>query len=53
MEAAIARDADALCKLIDAHFRETTKLILDSGFAGPAPAGRRKRSRLERSPGLA
>ena len=27
MEAAIARDADALCKLIDAHFRETTTLI--------------------------
>jgi hypothetical protein len=37
MEAAIARDADALCKLIDAHFRETTKLILDSGFADCSP----------------
>ena len=34
MQAALARDADALCRLTDAHFRETTRLILDSGFAG-------------------
>jgi GntR family carbon starvation induced transcriptional regulator len=33
MEAALARDADALCSLIEAHFRETTNIILDSGFA--------------------
>ena len=52
-EAAMARDADALCRLTEAHFRETTRLILDSGFAGPGPAGRRKQSRVERSPGLA
>jgi DNA-binding GntR family transcriptional regulator len=33
MEAAMARDADALCARIDAHFRETTRLIVDGGFA--------------------
>ncbi|HEY2187869.1 MAG TPA: FCD domain-containing protein [Caldimonas sp.] len=43
MEAAIARDADRLCRLIEAHFRETTNIILDGGFAdGRTPAATRR-----------
>ena len=53
MEAAIARDADALCKLIDAHFRETTKLILDSGFADRSPVSGRKPARVTGRAGAA
>jgi DNA-binding GntR family transcriptional regulator len=41
MQAALARDADTLCELTDAHFRETTRLILDSGFAGGATGARK------------
>jgi len=47
MEAAMARDADALCRLIDAHFRETTRLILDAGFADGGTAGSRKAARAD------
>jgi len=47
MEAAIARDGDALCKLIDAHFRETTQLILDSGSADGDSVSGRKPSRAK------
>ena len=32
-DAALARDADALCKLVDAHFRTTAQLILENGLA--------------------
>ena len=53
MEAAIARDADALCKLIDAHFRETTMLILDSGFADRGPWIERKPARVNGRAGSA
>lgn len=35
MELAIGRDADGVCKLIAKHFRETTNIILDGGFALP------------------
>ena len=31
-EAALARDADRLCRLIEAHFRRTAELILQSGL---------------------
>ena len=47
MEAAIARDADTLCKLIDAHFRETTQLTLDSGSADGNSVSSRKPSRAK------
>jgi GntR family carbon starvation induced transcriptional regulator len=49
MEAALARDADALCSLIEAHFRETTNIILDSGFADRRPSGARKPGRMNDS----
>jgi GntR family transcriptional regulator, carbon starvation induced regulator len=32
-DAALARDADALCKAIEAHFRLTASVILESGLA--------------------
>ena len=46
MEAAIARNADALCRLMDGHFRETTNLILDSGFADRGSLSARKPGRM-------
>jgi DNA-binding GntR family transcriptional regulator len=49
-EAAMARDADALCRLIEAHFGETASLILQSGLAEGGAAGARSavRSRAQR-----
>jgi|KBSSwiStaDraftv2_1062776.scaffolds.fasta_scaffold33593_2 DNA-binding GntR family transcriptional regulator len=46
-EAALARDADALCRLIEAHFGETASLILQNGLAeggarSPARSGARR-----------
>jgi GntR family carbon starvation induced transcriptional regulator len=49
MEAALARDADALCSLIEAHFRETTNIILDSGFADRRSSGAKKLGRMSGS----
>jgi GntR family transcriptional regulator, carbon starvation induced regulator len=47
-EAALARDAEALCTLIEAHLRRTSDLILESGLSdgarpGAAAPGRRNR----------
>lgn len=32
LDAALARDGETLCQLVDDHFRATTKIILDAGF---------------------
>ncbi len=37
MDAAMARDADLAVRLLAAHFRETTQIILDAGFDAPRP----------------
>jgi DNA-binding GntR family transcriptional regulator len=47
MEAALARDADGLCRLVEAHFRQTTDLILDSGLADAGSANGRKPHRSD------
>jgi DNA-binding GntR family transcriptional regulator len=47
MEAALARDADGLCRLVEAHFRQTTDLILDSGLADAGSANGRKAHRSD------
>jgi GntR family carbon starvation induced transcriptional regulator len=49
MDAALARDADALCSLIEAHFRETTNIILDSGLADRRSSGTKKLGRANGS----
>jgi GntR family carbon starvation induced transcriptional regulator len=36
MDAAMARDADAACKLLGEHFAETTEIILAGGLVGDA-----------------
>jgi GntR family transcriptional regulator, carbon starvation induced regulator len=47
MEAALARDADGLCRLVEAHFRQTTDLILDSGLADAGSANGSKGHRSD------
>ena len=44
-EAALARDADALCRLIEAHLRRTSDLILESGLSDGARRGAGKPGR--------
>ena len=39
MDAAMARDAVAACRLLSEHFWETTNIILNSGFANARHAG--------------
>lgn len=39
MDAAMARDTEAACRLLSEHFWETTDIILKSGFGDARPAG--------------